>query len=126
MEERIPAEVFPPGEFLADELEARGWTQSEFAGIIRRPAKLVNEIISGRKSITPETAREFAAALGTSAQYWLNLESAYQLWKTAPSPTAQEIALEAKLRERFPIRQIIQRGWIIASESFEIIKERIF
>ena len=126
MEERIPAEVFPPGEFLADELEARGWTQGEFAGIIRRPVKLVNEIIAGRKSITPETAREFAAALGTSAQYWLNLENAYQLWKTAPSPSAQAITLEAKLRERFPVRQMILRGWIESSESFQIIKSRIF
>jgi len=98
MEERIPAEVFPPGEFLADELETRGWTQSEFAGIIRRPAKLVNEIIAGRKTITPETAREFAAALGTSPQFWLNLENAYQLWKTAPPASAHAIALEAKLR----------------------------
>ena len=125
MEERIPAEVFPPGEFLADELEARGWTQSEFAGIIRRPAKLVNEIIAGRKTITPETARELAAALGTSPQFWLNLENAYQLWKTAPPASAHTIAQEAKLRERFPIRQMIQRGWLTPSENFEILKARI-
>ena len=84
MAERIPAEVFPPGEFLADELKERGWTQIEFSEIIRRPTKTVNEIISGKKSITPETALELAAALSTSPQYWLNLESAYQLWKTAP------------------------------------------
>ena len=84
MAERIPAEVFPPGEFLADELKERGWTQIEFSEIIRRPAKTVNEIIAGKKSITPETALELAAALSTSPQYWLNLESAYQLWKTAP------------------------------------------
>ena len=37
---RTPAEVFPPGEFLADELEARGWTQTEFAEIIGRPQTL--------------------------------------------------------------------------------------
>ena len=84
MAERIPAEVFPPGEFLADELKERGWTQIEFSEIIRRPTKTVNEIIAGKKSITPETALELAAALSTSPQYWLNLESAYQLWKTAP------------------------------------------
>src|ERR1700676_590007 len=83
MTERIPAEVFPPGEFLADELEARGWTHMEFAEIIRRPTKLVNEIIAGKKSITPETARELAAALGTTPQYWLTLEYAYQLSKTS-------------------------------------------
>ena len=126
MTERIPAEVFPPGEFLADELEARGWTQMEFAEIIRRPTKLVNEIITGKKSITPETAREFAAALGTTPQYWLNLEYAYQLWKTAPSPSEEIIARAAKLRARFPVREMIKRGWIQSSENFEVVEKRIF
>ena len=79
MKERIPAEVFHPGEFLNDELEARNWTQSEFAEIIRRPARLVNEIVMGKKIITTETARELGAALGTSPQYWLNLQIAYDL-----------------------------------------------
>src|SRR6185437_6960651 len=122
MTERIPAEVFPPGEFLADELDARGWTQMEFAEIIRRPTKLVNEIIAGKKSITPETARELAAALGTTPQYWLNLEYAYQLWKTAPSPSEEIIARAAKLRERFPVREMIKRGWIRSSENFEVVE----
>jgi len=126
MTERIPAEVFPPGEFLADELEARGWTQSEFAEIIRRPTKLVNEIIAGKKIVTPETAREFSAALGTSPQYWLNLESAYQLGKTAPSPAAQTITRDANLRERFPVREMIKRGWIDATENFEVLEQRVF
>jgi HTH-type transcriptional regulator/antitoxin HigA len=126
MTERIPAEVFPPGEFLADELEARGWPQVEFAAIIRRPVKLVNEIIAGKKAITPETAREFAAALGTSPQYWLNLENAYQLWKTKPSPSETEITREANLRQRFPVRELIKRKWIDSSESFEVLEQRIF
>jgi HTH-type transcriptional regulator / antitoxin HigA len=125
MTERIPAEVFPPGEFLADELEARGWTQAEFADIIRRPVKLVNEIIAGKKSITPETAREFAAALGTSPQYWLNLETAYQLWKTVPSASQEIIAREAKIRERFPVRAMIKRGWLASSENFEVLEKRV-
>ena len=125
MAERIPAEVFPPGEFLADELETRGWTQSEFAAIIRRPVGLVNEIIAGRKSITPETARELAAALGTTPQFWLNLENAYQLWKTAPSSSEEVIKREARLRERFPVREMIKRGWIESSEKFELIEKQI-
>jgi HTH-type transcriptional regulator / antitoxin HigA len=126
MPERIPAEVFPPGEFLADELAERGWTQTEFAEIIRRPVKLVNEIIAGRKSVTPETARELAAALGTSPQYWLNLETAYQLWKTAPNDSEQAISREAKLRARFPVREMIKRGWIRHSENFTVVEKRIF
>ena len=85
MNERIPAEVFPPGEFLADEIAGRNWTQSEFAEIIRSPIRAVNEIISGKKAITPDTARELSAALGTSPQYWLNLQTAYDLWRAAKS-----------------------------------------
>jgi len=126
MTERIPAEVFPPGEFLADELEARGWTQIEFAEIIQRPARLVNEIVMRKRAITPETARGFAAALGTSPQYWLNLETAYQLWRTAPSMDTDIISRAAKLRGRFPVHEIIKRGWIESSDNPEVTEKRVF
>lgn len=126
MAERIPAEVFPPGEFLADELEARGWTQSEFAEIIRRPKKVVNEIIAAKKAITTDTAREFSAALGTSPQYWMNLQTAYDLWRSAPSPNSEVIARDAWLRERFPVREIIKSRWIENSESFDVLEARVF
>jgi HTH-type transcriptional regulator/antitoxin HigA len=79
MKRFVPAETFPPGEFLRDELDARGWTQVEFAEMIGRPPRAVNEIIAGKRSITPETAHEFADAFGTSAQLWMNLETAWQL-----------------------------------------------
>jgi HTH-type transcriptional regulator/antitoxin HigA len=126
MNERIPAEVFPPGEYLADEIEARGWTQSEFAEIIRRPIKVVNEIIAGKKAITIETARELSAALGTSPQYWLNLQTAYDLWKTSPSENTRLIARDAWLRDRFPVREMIKRGWLHDSENFEVLEKRVF
>jgi HTH-type transcriptional regulator/antitoxin HigA len=126
MEERIPAEVFPPGEFLADELDARGWTQSEFADIIRRPTKVVNEIIAGKKAIMPETARELSAALGTSAQYWMNLQTAYDLWRTAPPANADLIEREAWLRQKFPVRAIIKQGWVEDSKNFEVLEKRVF
>ena len=59
-----PAEVFPPGDYLREELEARGWTQSDFAKILGRPLQTVNEIINGRKRITVESAKEIGLALG--------------------------------------------------------------
>src|SRR3546814_3007260 len=49
------AEIFPPGEFLKDELEARGWSQTELAEIIGRPTRLINEIIAGKRTITPRS-----------------------------------------------------------------------
>jgi HTH-type transcriptional regulator / antitoxin HigA len=83
-----PAEVYPPGEFLRDELAARGWTQAQFAAILGRPAQLVNQILNGRKRITDQTALEIAAALGTSAKIWLNLENTYRLWLAKPADPA--------------------------------------
>lgn len=77
----IPAEVFPPGDFLKEELEARGWSQTDFADILGRPRKTINEIILGKRSITPDMARALAEGLGTSARIWLNLETDYQLYK---------------------------------------------
>ena len=62
--ERVPAEVFPPGEILKDELEARGWTQADLAEIIGRHPTTVNEIISGKSGISHDMARVLAAALG--------------------------------------------------------------
>lgn len=76
MNKFVPVEAFPPGDFLLEELEVRGWTQTEFAKMIDRPFRLVNEIIAGKRAITPETAHDFAGAFGTSAQLWMNLETA--------------------------------------------------
>jgi len=123
MTDRIPAEVFPPGEFLRDELEVRGWTQTEFAEIIRRPVRLVNEIIAGKRGVSPETARALAAALGTSAQLWMNLETSYQLSKAMP--VSDDISRAAKLRERFPVREMVKRRWIESSDNVAVLEKRV-
>lgn len=82
-----PAEIFPPGDFIREELEARGWTQADLARVIGRPLQAVNEVINGRKRITAETAKELGLAFGTGAELWMNLESAYRLEATAdPDP----------------------------------------
>ncbi len=75
----VPAELIPPGETLRAELGARGLSQAAFAETIDRPVRIVNEIITGKKGITPETALQFEAALGVSAQFWMNLETRYRL-----------------------------------------------
>ena len=123
MEGRRPAEVFHPGEHLLDELDARGWTQVEFAEIIGRPVTLVNDIIKARRGITPETARGFAAGLGTSAELWMNLDSAYQLWKMTED--VSPIERRARLRRQFPVRDMTLRGWILASEDVEVIESQL-
>ena len=91
----IPAEVFPPGEFLRDELNARGWSQADFARIIVRPLQAVNEIINARKRMTVETAKAIGLALGTGPELWLNLEITYRLSTTpAPDPAIKKHVAE--------------------------------
>jgi HTH-type transcriptional regulator/antitoxin HigA len=114
MNARIPAEVFPPGEFVRDELEARGWTQTDLAEILGRPRRLVNEIIAGKKSITPETAQGLGEAFGTDPLLWLNIESAYRLALRRKAGGA--IARRAKLF-KYPIRDMIKRQWIEATKD---------
>jgi HTH-type transcriptional regulator/antitoxin HigA len=124
MNKFVPVEAFAPGEFLLEELEARGWTQTEFAELIGRPYRLVNEIVLGKRAITPETAHDFALAFGSSAQLWMNLETAWQLSKVAPR--TQQISREAALRSRFPVREMIKRGWIASTKSIDELEARVF
>jgi len=78
--ERVwPDIAIPPGETLAEELEARGLSQSELARRMGRPVQTVNEIVRGRKAITAATALDLEDVLGVSAVFWLRLEAAYQL-----------------------------------------------
>lgn len=123
MSDRIPAEAFPPGEYLKDELEERGWTQEELASIIGRPTAVINQIISGKRGISPDTAREIGAALGTSAIFWMNLEAAYRLWRAGPAPT--RIRETGRIRSKFPVRQMVKRGWIQDSENPELLARRV-
>ena len=90
MGERIPAEVFPPGEVIREELEERGWSQVELADIMQRPPRVVSEILAGKRAITPETAKGLGAAFGTGATFWINLEGSYQLSKTVHNDDAAQ------------------------------------
>lgn len=69
----------PPGEVLAEELEARGMTQRELAVCLNCPPQEINEIILGRKAITPNTAIALGKVLGGDPGFWTNLEADYQL-----------------------------------------------
>ena len=74
---RVPAS---PGEILLEEfLKPLNVTQTALARHIGVPVRRVNEIVRRKRAVSPETAQLFAAALGTSAQFWLNAQSAYDL-----------------------------------------------
>jgi antitoxin HigA-1 len=71
-----------PGEILLKEfLEPLRLSQAELARILHIPQNRVNELVRGKRGITPETALLLADYLGTSAEFWMNLQSAHELTK---------------------------------------------
>jgi len=121
---RRPAEVFAPGVFVRDELEERGWSQTDLADILDRPVGLVNELIAGKRGVSPETAKGLAAAFGTSAELWMNLEAAYQLSKVSKD-AEHEISRRAKMFSKAPVNDMIRRGWIEPSDSVDVLEQRL-
>ena len=89
-ENRIPTH---PGEILREEfLNHLGLSQVAFAGHIGVPVQRVNEIVRGKRGITPESAWLFAEAFGTSPEFWLNLQSNYDLVRSKPKRQVSRIA----------------------------------
>jgi addiction module HigA family antidote len=88
-ENRIPTH---PGEVLAAEfLAPLKLSQVDFARHLRIPVQRVNEVIRGKRGVTPETAWLLSQALGTSPEFWLNLQAAHDLAKSHPSRAVAKV-----------------------------------
>src|ERR1039458_3742380 len=68
-----------PGELLRDELTEIGVSLNELGRALRVPMNRISAIVNGKRAITVDTATRLARFLGTSPQYWLNLQNAYDL-----------------------------------------------
>ena|SRR5689334_6245906 len=80
---RVPTNRVPthPGEMLLEEfLTPMGLTQRELADAIHVPYQRVNELVNGRRGVTPSTALRFAKFFGTSADFWMNLQLRWDLY----------------------------------------------
>ncbi len=80
---RVPSHRMPthPGEMLNEEfLKPMGMTQRTLADAIHVPYQRVNEIINGKRGITPSTALRLAKYFGTSADFWLNIQLRWDLY----------------------------------------------
>src|SRR5450755_2128364 len=68
-----------PGELLREDLAEIGVSLNELARALRVPMNRISAIVNGKRAITVDTAMRLARYFGTSAQYWLNLQVAYDL-----------------------------------------------
>jgi HTH-type transcriptional regulator/antitoxin HigA len=122
-------EAFPPGDVLTEELEARHWSQSDFAQILGRPAQFVSEIIAGKKEITRESAAQIGAALGTGPEYWLNLQNSYLLWSQSQNDATRrdldDVKLRARMNQLAPVSLLLKRGILTGQSLAEQEKELV-
>ncbi len=121
---RRPAEGFSPGDFILEEITARGWSQEDFAKIINKPLPTVNKIIKGKTAIIPEVAKRIGAAFGSSPQFWMNLETSWQLYNRECTEEEQ-VRENARLYDLIPVREIQRRGWIKSTKSPEDLREEL-
>jgi antitoxin HigA-1 len=68
-----------PGEILGEDLQDAGISLNELARSLRVPMNRISAIVNGKRSITADTAIRLARYFGTSSEYWMNLQSAYDL-----------------------------------------------
>ena len=80
---RVPTHRAPthPGEMLLEEfLAPMGLTQRELATAIHVPYQRINELVNGRRGVTPGTALRLAKFFGTTAGFWMNLQLRWDLY----------------------------------------------
>jgi len=100
VDRRLPTTRPPtsPGEMLLEEfLEPLGISQSAFAIRLGVSFPRLNEVIRGKRAVTPDTALRLAQVTGMSADFWLGLQSDWDLWHALRSNDAKEIAKLAPL-----------------------------
>lgn len=126
MTEDFQFELFPrgnppqsPGEIIRSELTRRGLGQEDLANIMGRPLPTLNKIIKGTKAITPETAVGLARAFGTTPDYWMAKEAAYQLSQMPLDNADGEVERRSKLYTLAPVKEMIKRKWIEPQSSLE-------
>ena len=99
-----------PGEFIAEELEAREWLQRDLAYILGISEQAVNMIINGKRGISPDMANALGDAFDVSSEFFANLQKAYEMSKARkPDPA---IAKRARFQGHYPIREMIKRRWL--------------
>ncbi len=86
-----------PGEILREELAELGLSANAFAAKLKVPTNRVTEILAGRRSVSAETALRLGRFFGTSAQFWMNLQTNYDL-KRAAAESGKAIARDVRPR----------------------------
>ncbi len=117
---------FGPGYFIREEMELRDWTQEDLADVMGITPKHLNAILREKQPLTIEIARLLGEVFNTSAQYWINIDTGYRLWKEQDK-TEKEMAADLKgmIFERMPVNDMIKKRWLLPYAAIDELKEQV-
>jgi HTH-type transcriptional regulator / antitoxin HigA len=104
---KIPCE--PPGFYIKEELDARGWEQVDLAYVLQMSPQQLNPILSGKNSITASLAVRLGDAFDMPPEFFSNLQKDYDLSRVSSDPG---VRTRAKWQSAYPLREMIRRSWI--------------
>lgn len=104
-----------PGQYIKEEMEERGWSQRDLAFILGVSEQALNPILNGKRGISPEMAKALGEAFDVPAEFFANLQQAYDLAQ-ARTPDAS-VAVRRTMQSVFPVREMIKRGWLEQSDA---------
>lgn len=114
MPRAAPLPIDHPGTFIAEELEARGWTQADLAYILGIDISQLNRLVKGSTGITPDSAVALGDAFDMPAEFFMNLQKLYDLQRAGKADPG--VKTRASWLSVFPVREMIKRGWIEDAE----------
>jgi HTH-type transcriptional regulator / antitoxin HigA len=107
-----------PGQFIAELLEARGWTQRTLAVVLEKDESTINKIVAGKGAVTTETALALEDVFGVDAERFLELQRKFDLAVARISNKPDRArATRAALFGDLPVTEMIKRGWLAAQSA---------
>ncbi len=107
----VPVVAMPPGETIRENMQHLGMKQKELAVRLGMSTKHLSNIINGKEPITYETALKLETVIGPTAQFWMNLETNYQLQKARLENEDGETK-ELELLKEIPYKSMSEHGWV--------------
>jgi HTH-type transcriptional regulator/antitoxin HigA len=115
METASASWIMHPGVYIKEEMDERGWSQRDLAFILGCSEQAINPILNGKRGISPDMAKAFGLAFDVPAEFFANLQQAYDLSQARmPDPS---VARRREMQTVYPVREMIRRGWIESSDA---------
>lgn len=112
-----------PGSYIKEEIEARGWNQRDLAFILGCSEQALNAILNGKRGISAEMAKALGDAFDVAPEFFANLQQAYDMAQ-AKNPY-EGVAERRQMQTAYPIREMIQRGWIGGITSVTMLETQV-